>query len=167
MGNTGYFRAVLLGKEWKDWETLAQVCEKAELSNRQAQVILLHCRGMETPQVCRSLHIPRQEFWRSYRRAGHRLLKAYPRLRTLMESMRDADHNGARAMLRAYLNRRTFADHGPLMSADENGNVRSIGTSGMVTAHDFGHGLTAVDALPLLLLELAESGESRELSKVS
>ena len=80
MPHSGHFSGSTLGEEWTRYERLAELCALAGLTNREAECVLLWCRGMGWAEMGRTLKSAgtncRRDFWR----AVDRIAATFPML---------------------------------------------------------------------------------------
>lgn len=95
MAHSGTFRAESLGDGWNGYERLARLCELARLTNRQAQVTLLFCRGCDYGDIQGVLGVPWKEVWRSLHVTNEKLERTFPRLLELMALLRSGESEQA------------------------------------------------------------------------
>jgi hypothetical protein len=128
MGWTGRFEAKNLPVEWAGYQGLAELMELRLLTNRQAQVILLYCRGFGPTQSGKILGTARQDVNKALRVGVKHLVAGNPVLI-------DIRRRWAKALLHCYANRRGGCSNATLIF-DGHGQLVSLRAK-VVTADDF------------------------------
>lgn len=72
MGHSGFFSLDAAGQEWTGFRTLAILCSRARVTNIQAQVLLLWCRGLSYVEIANTLSLSSRSIARKYYLGGTR-----------------------------------------------------------------------------------------------
>ena len=156
MAYSGTFSAHALGADWAGYEDLAQLCESAVLTNRQARVVLLWYRGFGPVAIGQLLGCKRTEVWRSLRQANRHVSDAYPQVKEWMVLIRSQAHTENREIWETFrdLCRGSGRGTGPRMRSTK-ARVVSPEDLGLVY-------ITPLDLLPVLLEDLRRKAETRQ-----
>lgn len=128
MPASGKFSAAALAADWRGYGSLARLLEERELTNRQAQAVLLYTRGLGYAEIGRVLGADRQNAYDALRTGVRRLIRHRPELR-------DRRRRWIRALLDCFKNRRGGGKQPPRIE-DENGRVVTV-RAPVVTPDDF------------------------------
>ena len=128
MPHSGFFDPSTLGAGWTRYERLAALCAQASLTTREAELVLLLCRGQGWAEMGRSTHTPRSNCYRDVQRAVRKIGDILP-------PPESPEREWARFIL-ACIRNRPGTDRAPLLARDENGEWSPAGRCQLVTVDD-------------------------------
>jgi hypothetical protein len=151
MSFSGYFAATSAPSDWQDYPTLARICEAAELTNRQAEVVLLYCARQRTyAEIKTILGIPWKEVWRALKAANTHLRRRFPILGLILERLQSGQDDESFTILQCLRNV-VSTGRVPVFIYDDSGRQVTV-RARMLTGGDVRRvRLEVVDALEWLL----------------
>jgi hypothetical protein len=127
MGWSGWFEAKDLTADWDGYTTLADICERGKLTNKQARCVLMYARGFGWAEMAKLLPLPnRKEAWRYFNRAAKKIARSRPELF-------DVRRDWAKRLLWCFRNRLSTKPSG-VATYDENG--RRVGAPATMVIED-------------------------------